>query len=204
MRRTKRILTFAAACAISLSGIQTASAYKTNGYVSSTELLNDPINLFAANDRPDGCPPCFNCNLDDFVCHQFANCSQANGRCSCPPGFGGNDCSDPTCGSLADGRDRSPRKGKECDCKEGWDGINCNVCRTNEACVSMVADEEGAVCYRDGLVVKENYQQCNITNKKILEQLKGQIPQATFSCNAPDKTCNFQCEYDRTMGVLGY
>ena len=31
------------------------------------------------------------------------------------------------CDSLADGKERRQREeGKECDCKEGWGGINCN------------------------------------------------------------------------------
>ncbi|KAK0281695.1 FAD-dependent urate hydroxylase [Friedmanniomyces endolithicus] len=52
--------------------------------------------------------------------------------------------------------------------------------------------EDGAVCYREGLVVNENYQICDITNRKIVDQLKEQKPQATFSCNAERQTCNFQ------------
>ena len=41
-------------------------------------------------------------------------------------------------------------------------------------------------------MVKENHQMCDITNRKILDQLKERTPQATFSCNAVDDTCNFQ------------
>ncbi|KAK0949088.1 FAD-dependent urate hydroxylase, partial [Friedmanniomyces endolithicus] len=52
--------------------------------------------------------------------------------------------------------------------------------------------EDGAVCYREGLVVNENYQICDITNRQIVDQLKEQKPQATFSCNAERQTCNFQ------------
>ena len=61
----------------------------------------------------------------------------------------------------------------------------------------MMPDSEGGVCYKQGLVVKENYQMCNITNRKILDQLKEQKPQATFSCNADDQTCNFQFWVDQ-------
>ena len=52
---------------------------------------------------------------------------------------------------------------------------------------------EGGVCYEHPLVVKENYQMCDVLNKKILDQLGGPIPQATFSCKDEDKTCKFQC-----------
>ena len=54
-----------------------------------------------------------------------------------------------------------------------------------------------AVCYKDGLVVKENHQMCNITNRKILDQLKKEIPQVTFSCNDERKECSFQFWVDQ-------
>ncbi|PSK50464.1 ABC transporter G family member [Elsinoe australis] len=56
---------------------------------------------------------------------------------------------------------------------------------------------EGGVCYREGLVVNENYQMCDVTNKKILDQLKEQKPQVTFSCNAQREECNFQFWVDQ-------
>jgi hypothetical protein len=73
------------------------------------------------------CPPCFNCHLPVFHCSHFANCSDYDGKCSCTPGFGGEDCSKPVCNSLADGPNRRPREKNEvCECSEGWEGINCN------------------------------------------------------------------------------
>ncbi|KAI9656293.1 MAG: hypothetical protein M1821_004956 [Bathelium mastoideum] len=51
---------------------------------------------------------------------------------------------------------------------------------------------EGGVCYQEPLVIKENFQMCDITNRKILELLKDRKPQATFSCNAEEEECNFQ------------
>ena len=53
-------------------------------------------------------------------------------------------------------------------------------------------EKKGGICYKDGVVVQENHQMCDITNRKILDQLKERTPQATFSCNAEDETCNFQ------------
>ena len=175
----------------------TASAYRHSNLTASS-LKQDPFAVL--QDRPDGCPACprcFDCHYDEFVCTQFAECSQFNGKCSCPPGFGGDDCSEPVCGSLSDGKRRSPRETQYCDCDDGWEGINCNVCSSNQACNAMMADGEGGVCYTQGLVVKENYQMCNITNRKILDQLKEQKPQATFSCNAEHKTCNFEFWVDQ-------
>lgn len=185
--------TWATSLAALLGLASTATAHKT---FANYTLADSPQDLFSIyGDRPDGCPPCFNCNLEDFKCKQFADCSKANGRCNCGPGFGGEDCSEPLCGALPDGKNRSPRGGaKECECSEGWSGINCNVCQTNDACNAMMPDGEGGVCYKDGQLVKENFQICDITNRKILDTLKDKKPQATFSCNAESEECNFQCK----------
>ncbi|KAH0110190.1 hypothetical protein KCU66_g12705, partial [Aureobasidium melanogenum] len=190
---TMRVLWLAAAALLS-----SATAYKTNQYQSdfSNSLASStPFSIYG--DRPDDCPPCFNCNLDGFQCHQYANCTKSSGKCSCPSGFGGEDCSQPLCGSLAEGHNRLPRQGHDCECNDGWEGINCNVCKTNDACNAMMPEGNGGVCYREGLVVNENYQICDITNRKILDQLKEKKPQATFSCNADRKECNFQFWVDQ-------
>ena len=181
-----------------ISPIWIVSAYR-NG--SSASLLQSPFSL--RDERPPGCPECprcFDCKYEEFACAQFAECSQYNGKCVCPPGFGGDDCSEPVCESLADGKQRAPREGQYCDCKEGWEGVNCNVCTDDFACNAMMppqVDGQGGVCYKHGPVVKENFQMCNVTNRKILDQLKEKKPQATFSCNADDKTCNFQFWVDQ-------
>ena len=173
-----------------LSSSWTVSA--SQNYSQSTLF---PTDFSLMEDRPSDCPPCFNCQLDAFQCQQFSACNKYNGKCSCPPGFGGEDCSKPVCGSLADGNNRAPRKGAYCDCSEGWEGINCNVCKTDDACNALTPEGEGGICYKQGLVVKENYQMCDVTNRKILDQLKEQKPQVTFSCNAEDEACNFQCKF---------
>lgn len=166
----------------------------SRGYRNSSEVDLLPSTLAFQDDRPPGCPPCFNCNLDDFQCAQFSPCSKSNGKCQCRPGFGWEDCSQPFCGSLAQGREREARGDGECKCEEGWEGINCNVCKTDQACNAMMPDKTGGVCYKDGVIVKENYQMCDVTNRKILDTLKEKKPQITFSCNGEDKTCNFQCK----------
>lgn len=157
---------------------------------------NSAYSLFL-QERPDQCPPCFNCLLPAFRCAQFAKCNQYNGACDCPPGFGGDDCVSPTCGSLAEGKDRHIRTGRECNCSEGWSGLNCNICDTDDACAPLMPEGVNGTCYKGGLVVHENFQMCDVTNRKILDQLKEKKPQVTFSCREEDKTCNFQFWVDK-------
>ena len=122
---------------------------------------------------------------------QYGECSKNNGQCTCPTGFSGQDCSEPLCGSPAQ-KVRPPREGDNCECAEGWEGINCNVCQTDQACNALMPEDQGGVCYKGGVVLKQNHQMCNVTNRKVIDQLKERTPQITFSCNAKDDTCNFQ------------
>ncbi|RKP36699.1 ABC-2 type transporter [Dimargaris cristalligena] len=147
---------------------------------------------YAPGDRPEDCPPCFNCLLPAYKCGNFADCNQFNGRCDCPAGFGGDSCADPVCQSLAEGSQRKVREGESCECSEGWDGINCNVCQTDQFCNALMPEGINGTCYKGGLVVKENFQMCNVTNRKILDMLPGEPPQVTFSCNRDVATCSFQ------------
>ncbi|KAL8667172.1 MAG: hypothetical protein Q9168_007306 [Polycauliona sp. 1 TL-2023] len=157
---------------------------------SDSSLIQSPFSI--QDGRPDNCPPCFNCNLEAFQCAQFGTCNKYNGKCSCPAGFGSDDCSKPLCGSLAQGKDRPMREGDDCDCVDGWGGLNCNVCETDNACDAMMPEGKGGVCYKTGIVVEENHQMCDVTNRKILDQLKEKKPQITIACHAEDHTCNFQ------------
>ncbi|KAI1165791.1 hypothetical protein F5B18DRAFT_148296 [Nemania serpens] len=153
--------------------------------------------LALLDDRPADCPPCFNCLLPAYECGQFADCNAYNGQCECPAGFGGDDCLQPTCGSLARGKDRPIRTGDTCECDEGWTGVNCNVCTENKACNALMDTGEDGVCYQNGEVVKSNYQMCGVTNEKILSMLDGKIPQASFTCDKQDGFCDFQFWVDR-------
>ena len=88
------------------------------------------------------------------------------------------------------------RTSDSCECKEGWSGINCNVCTSNQACDALMPNPEdgGGVCYQSGDLVKENYQMCDVTNKQIIDMLDPRRPQVTFTCAKEDATCAFQCE----------
>lgn len=106
-------------------------------------------------------------------------------------------CADqrPVCGSLARGNEhRTIREGDRCECDEGWEGINCNVCNQDKACNALMESEDGGVCYQMGNVLKNNYQMCDVTNEKIRDLLGEQVPQVTFTCDASDSKCDFQCK----------
>ncbi|KAK3832080.1 MAG: hypothetical protein JOS17DRAFT_110833 [Linnemannia elongata] len=170
---------------------------RSNSINSESTSLANPLmtsDVAAAPRRPEDCPPCFNCLLDAFPCSHFAPCNAYDGRCTCPPGFAGDNCSVPVCGALPDGRDRPQRDdGEKCKCKDGWAGINCNVCQSDDVCNALVPTGKNATCYQGGLTVIENFQQCDVTNRKILDTLgPGQPPAITFSCNQQNKTCDFQ------------
>ncbi|KAI0160619.1 hypothetical protein GGR57DRAFT_388693 [Xylariaceae sp. FL1272] len=166
-------------------------------YTQATQADMLRAQLALMGDRPADCPPCFNCLLPAHECGQYADCNAYNGKCECPAGFGGDDCLEPTCGSLARGKDRPIRSGDTCNCDDGWTGINCNVCTENTACNALMETGEDGVCYQNGEVVKNNYQMCGVTNEKILSMLDGKVPQATFTCDKDTGFCDFQFWVDR-------
>ncbi|PNY24891.1 ATP-dependent permease [Tolypocladium capitatum] len=166
-----------------------AAAYANSSY-SNADMLRAQLALM--DDRPGGCPPCFNCLLPAHTCAQYAGCNEYNGKCNCPDGFGGDDCLEPLCGSLGRGIDRPMRSGGTCDCDEGWTGINCNVCTENNACNALMETGSGGFCYQNGEVVNYNHQICNVTNKQITGLLGDQRPEVTFTCKKEEATCDFQ------------
>lgn len=98
------------------------------------------------------------------------------------------------CGSLARGKDRPMRSGRNCECDDGWTGINCNVCTENRACDALMETGEDGVCYQNGELINHNYQICDVTNAKITDLLGKQRPEVTFTCKEEDSTCDFQCK----------
>nr|GAT55146.1 ABC transporter protein [Mycena chlorophos] len=190
-----------------------ASAYRRSSNSSTSRALpysSYELSGLTGNAAPEKCPPCFNCQLPKFACGQYGECNQYDGQCKCPPGWGGIDCLIPQCDSLADGDQRRLREeGKACECKEGWGGINCNVCQTNQACAnfplagepSNLDDEiepEDMRCYTGGETVFNNHQMCNVTNRKIIDQVGADRPvQVTFSCDKQDAECQFQFWVDQ-------
>ncbi|THH33239.1 hypothetical protein EUX98_g1004 [Antrodiella citrinella] len=90
--------------------------------------------------------------------------------------------------------------GTQCECTEGWGGVNCNVCKTDLACDGFPiygepdsSDETtNMTCYKQGVPVFQNHQACDVTNRKIVDQLDGRKPEVTFSCDSVHDTCQFQ------------
>ncbi|KAL1889293.1 FAD-dependent urate hydroxylase, partial [Ceratocystis pirilliformis] len=141
----------------------------------------------------------FNCLLPSNTCAQYGTCNEFNGKCDCPNGFGGEDCLEPLCGSLARGKDRPMRSNKTtCECDDGWTGINCNMCTSDTACNALMPEGDGGICYTGGDVVKNNYQMCDVTNKKIKNLLGERKPQVTFTCGKEEAVCQFQFWVDQT------
>jgi len=82
--------------------------------------------------------------------------TQNGSVCACPPGFGGNTCSQPSCGgNLFQGLNRTlvpaPLNNSTfpnttsagCSCQAGWIGTGCNVCQTTNACQIAYAAATG-------------------------------------------------------------
>lgn len=97
---------------------------------------------------------------------------------------------------------RGIRNGTECECNEGWGGINCNMCTSDRACDAFMPKVSNALggdsdvkgtCYRGGQLVKKSYHMCAVTNQKLVKLLGAdRKPEATFSCNATSAKCTFE------------
>ncbi|KAL0576839.1 FAD-dependent urate hydroxylase [Marasmius crinis-equi] len=195
-----------------ISLLSSAAALQTRNS-SWTRRSNQQVSLSSYQLGSDlgleKCPPCFNCMLPAFTCGQYADCSPYDGQCKCPAGWSGIDCLTPQCDSLADGEHRRPREpGTQCDCKDGWGGINCNVCKTDQACDGFPLHggipKDGDIpagnmtCYKGGETVFSNHQMCNVTNRKIIDQVGADKPvQVTFGCEKEEGTCSFQFWVDQ-------
>lgn len=184
--------------------LETFDKIKTNAVINDIfEVSGDFFHGGSNNDdngREEGkCPPCFNCNLPNFNCEQFSTCNPFTGMCECRDGFGGMDCSEPLCGALSDGNSKRPvrEKNQTCQCKSGWLGINCNLCTDDSVCDAFTPEGLTGICYKSGIVVNKFHLMCDVTNKKIIEILKGKKPQVTFSCSKANGTCDFQFWIDQ-------
>lgn len=95
---------------------------------------------------------------------------------------------------------RAVRNGTECECNEGWGGINCNMCTSDNACNAFMpkvanafgntGEEVKGTCYKGGKLVQKNYHMCEVTSERLVKLLKHKT-EATFSCNATSAQCTF-------------
>lgn len=173
---------------------------KTNAVFNDLFVVNGQYNDDDSGEAGGKCPPCFNCNLPNFDCTQFSTCNTFTGMCECKDGYGGMDCSEPLCGSLADGNKKRPTRGNEtaqCKCSPGWSGINCNLCSDDQSCNPFMPEGIEGTCYKSGVLVDKFHQMCDVTNAKIISILDGKKPQATFSCDRSNSSCDFQFWIDQ-------
>jgi hypothetical protein len=87
------------------------------------------------------------------------------------------------------------KEGEQCECDEGWSGVNCNstptsilsgflpliwtdvgyldtlACQTDDACTNFhlpgwnTDGSDNMTCYKGGNTVRENFQMCDVTSK---------------------------------------
>ena len=122
----------------------------------------------------------------------WAGCSDIDGKCDCPIGFGGNDCGQVRCGSPPRGLDRPLRNGPTCNCDDGWGGINCNICQRDDVCDSMIPTKRNGTCYNSINPVRKNELLCDIKNKAIVKLLGDKKAQLSFGCDKDNRKCRFE------------
>ncbi|TPX55865.1 hypothetical protein PhCBS80983_g04969 [Powellomyces hirtus] len=122
------------------------------------------------------CPACFNCAASG--CANFGECK--DNVCNCLDGFGGQDCSQATCGSANRApENRAVRTDPTASCcEDGFLGVNCNVCARDDGCKPGPGAPAGQslVCNKDPAVWKKSHSYC-----EVLEPLlKIAYPQDSF------------------------
>ncbi|EPZ33247.1 ABC transporter domain-containing protein [Rozella allomycis CSF55] len=143
------------------------------------------------------CPTCFDC-LKDGICLNNSTCSTNNGKCTdCPMGFGGDACGTPLCQSPVNKKRKPPNGDDLCECDDGWTGVNCNVCLTDDACVAFFGPGTNATCYKEGIVVNKQFRSCDVKLPPLLQMgLGDKKPYVTTQCTAPSayeqSTCSIQ------------
>ncbi|KAH6600051.1 hypothetical protein BASA50_002640 [Batrachochytrium salamandrivorans] len=150
------------------------------------------------------CPVCFNCNAKG--CNNFGTCM--GGACFCPDGFGSQDCSQPTCGSLLIPPDLRPIRpaASSCVCDPGFSGINCNICTSDNVCASMRGKPLGThyICNNSTKVWRtDHHSSCSIKNTLLAavypgatevsfkrDTLKGAMLATLWYLEIPQFSCN--------------
>ncbi|KAI9358337.1 hypothetical protein DFJ73DRAFT_957802 [Zopfochytrium polystomum] len=119
---------------------------------------------------------CYSCLTNG--CKNFGSCSGPT--CTCPPGFGGPDCSQPTCNSTTvSWYLRTVRSQDEsCTCDSGFTGPTCNVCKTKTACTAVLGSD--AECNSSPEPWQTNHGVCDISDTRLSSKFPGRM-QLTIS-----------------------
>ncbi|KAK5665662.1 hypothetical protein QVD99_007310 [Batrachochytrium dendrobatidis] len=115
------------------------------------------------------CPICFNCA--NKGCFNFGSC-RGGGDCVCSDGFGGPDCSQPSCGSPLESASQRPLRAVNtvCTCDAGFTGHNCNICTNDNICQRMPGKPLGTtyICNNSTKVwSSQHYSMCNLKNRLV-------------------------------------
>lgn len=117
----------------------------------------------------------------------FGTCA-ANSICSCPDGWGFQDCSKPLCGSLAQLNSSRPivTDGTACQCTNDFDGPNCNVCQSDGACAFLPQSTIGTanVCNKSPVAWSDkHFTFCGVKNTLLSAAYSG-VPKVTLNRNS--------------------
>ncbi|ORZ36730.1 ABC-2 type transporter-domain-containing protein [Catenaria anguillulae PL171] len=165
------------------------------------------------------CPTCFTCASEG--CLNFGEC-QPTGTCKCPAGLAGKDCGLAACNStnvLPELRSARPDR-SECQCDDGFAGINCNQCLRDEACVSNAGvpmnerrDGDRRVCNRTPRVYKKHQMQCEI-NAPLVKGTFPDLMEVTLARNMDTKSgyasiwykkvLQFSCQFSECTPSIQY
>ncbi|KAJ3276195.1 hypothetical protein HDV01_005643 [Terramyces sp. JEL0728] len=107
--------------------------------LQSSNKKGQKFSLYASETRE--AEPTKTTRLDQEPCQNYGSCGTQ--LCTCLPGFGSNDCSQRTCGSLGDSNRPILTTGN-CTCTNGFSGINCNICTNDNSCSYLPTSALGA------------------------------------------------------------
>ncbi|KAF9582043.1 hypothetical protein BGW38_000738 [Lunasporangiospora selenospora] len=188
----RRLPLFVAALAVAgFVSAQTTTTTRQTG--TGTSAVVSPTST-----PPPTCIPEYDCSTSPKGCLNNGVCQGKT--CKCMPGFGGNDCSQLSCGSpLTDPSQRpTVKKGEPCSqCDDGFAGFNCNVCQTDAGCRSKppartsFLGNEAMVCNKKPEVFYNSFMNCKVNTPELTAFFPGNYT-LTMDLDVTNKTVNAQ------------
>ncbi len=87
------------------------------------------------------------------------------------------------CGSADDAPSfpkGEPGDDRSCQCSDGWDGPQLQRLPNDAACANFLLGGErlgeNGTCYDGGATIQQSFQQCDVTNQKIVDMLPAARP----------------------------